>query len=89
MAEANPPVDTPPAQEPGAQPGALVDPFRAYNFKLLIDGVTEGRHHSIAHGLYNRATLFCNRFFQYLEMLTYASKRRGIPNFAIQARRVT
>ena len=42
MAEANPPVDTPPATEPGAQPGALVDPFRNYNFKLLIDGVTEG-----------------------------------------------
>jgi phage tail-like protein len=42
MAEANPPVDTPPSQEKGAQPGALVDPFRAYNFKLLIDGVTEG-----------------------------------------------
>lgn len=42
MAEANPPVDTPPAAEPGAQPGSLVDPYRNYNFKLLIDGVTEG-----------------------------------------------
>jgi phage tail-like protein len=50
MAEANAPVDTPPAQEPGAQPGALVDPFRAYNFKLLIDGVTEG-HFTQCSGL--------------------------------------
>ena len=27
---------------PAAQPGNLVDPFRAYNFKLLINNVTEG-----------------------------------------------
>lgn len=26
----------------GAQPGTFVDPFRAYNFKLQIQGVTEG-----------------------------------------------
>jgi phage tail-like protein len=27
---------------PAAQPGNLVDPYRAYNFKLLINNVTEG-----------------------------------------------
>ena len=27
---------------PAAQPGNWVDPLRAYNFKLLINGVTEG-----------------------------------------------
>src|SRR5690242_13127246 len=27
---------------PAAQPGNWVDPFRAYNFKLLINNVTEG-----------------------------------------------
>ena len=27
---------------PAAQPGQLVDPYRAYNFKLLIKNVTEG-----------------------------------------------
>jgi phage tail-like protein len=27
---------------PSAQPGNWVDPYRAYNFKLLINGVTEG-----------------------------------------------
>jgi phage tail-like protein len=42
MAEAKAPETPPPSQDAGAQPGALVDPFRAYNFKLLIDGVTEG-----------------------------------------------
>ncbi|MPZ68907.1 MAG: phage tail protein [Actinobacteria bacterium] len=26
----------------GAQPGVFIDPFRAYNFKLSIGGVTEG-----------------------------------------------
>jgi phage tail-like protein len=26
----------------GAQPGTFIDPFRAYNFKLQIQGVTEG-----------------------------------------------
>jgi phage tail-like protein len=33
------PPQTPPA---GAQPGVFADPFRAYNFKLVIQGVTEG-----------------------------------------------
>lgn len=42
MAEAKAPEAAPSAQEAGAQPGALADPFRAYNFKLLIDGVNEG-----------------------------------------------
>lgn len=37
------PAATPPAAPAtGAQPGAWVDPFRAYNFKLLIQGVTVG-----------------------------------------------
>ena len=30
------------ANTPGAQPGTWVDPYRAYNFKLLIQGVAEG-----------------------------------------------
>jgi phage tail-like protein len=30
------------AEGSGAQPGAWTDPYRAYNFKLLIQGVTEG-----------------------------------------------
>jgi phage tail-like protein len=34
MAEAN--------AAPSAQPGTWVDPYRAYNFKLLINNVTEG-----------------------------------------------
>jgi phage tail-like protein len=42
MAEAKAPEAPPPEQDPGAQPGAVVDPFRAYNFKLVIDGVNEG-----------------------------------------------
>jgi phage tail-like protein len=42
MAEAKAPEAPPPAQEPGAQPGTVVNPFRSYNFKLLIDGVNEG-----------------------------------------------
>ena len=33
------PPSTPPS---GAQPGVFVDPYRAYNFKLIIQGVTEG-----------------------------------------------
>jgi phage tail-like protein len=33
----------PPAANPaGAQPGVWVDPYRAYNFKLIIQGVTQG-----------------------------------------------
>src|SRR5262245_62187593 len=35
---------------PGAQPGTFVDPFRAYNFKLQIQGVTEG-HFTECSGL--------------------------------------
>jgi len=30
------------ASPSGAQPGVFVDPYGAYNFKLLIQGVTEG-----------------------------------------------
>lgn len=41
MAEPKAPEAPPPAGEAGAQPGALVDPLRNYNFKLLIDGVTQ------------------------------------------------
>ena len=33
---------TQPTARPGAQPGNWVDPYRAYNFKLLINNVTEG-----------------------------------------------
>lgn len=34
---------TPPAAPAsGAQPGVWVDPYRAYNFKLIIQGVTQG-----------------------------------------------
>jgi phage tail-like protein len=41
MADAAP---APPAPAPaaGAQPGAPVDPYRAYNFKLIIQGVAQG-----------------------------------------------
>ncbi|HKT01080.1 MAG TPA: phage tail protein [Rugosimonospora sp.] len=35
---------------PDAQPGTLVDPLRAYNFKLLVNGVTEG-HFTEVNGL--------------------------------------
>jgi phage tail-like protein len=41
MADAKP-IDTPPQQPAGAQPGGRVDPFRSYHWKLLIDGVNEG-----------------------------------------------
>jgi phage tail-like protein len=38
-----PEAATPPTAQPsGAQPGVWVDPYRAYNFKLIIQGVTEG-----------------------------------------------
>ncbi|HET6211414.1 MAG TPA: phage tail protein [Micromonosporaceae bacterium] len=33
---------------PAAQPGNWVDPYRAYNFKLLINGVTEGHFTEVA-----------------------------------------
>jgi phage tail-like protein len=32
----------PAANASGAQPGVWVDPYRAYNFKLIIQGVTQG-----------------------------------------------
>jgi phage tail-like protein len=35
-------VQGPGQQGAGAQPGTWVDPYRAYNFKLAIQGVTEG-----------------------------------------------
>ena len=35
-------ADTATAPAPGAQPGTFVDPYRSYNFKLEIQGVTEG-----------------------------------------------
>ncbi len=35
-------IAKPPAAAAGAQPGAFVDPYRAYNFKLIIQGVTQG-----------------------------------------------
>lgn len=42
---------TPPQSAPsGAQPGVFVDPYRAYNFKLVIQGVTEG-HFTECSGL--------------------------------------
>lgn len=34
----------------GTQPGAFIDPYRAYNFKLVIQGVTEG-HFTACTGL--------------------------------------
>lgn len=39
--------ETPPT---GAEPGTVVDPYRAYNFKLEIQGVTEG-HFTRCDGL--------------------------------------
>lgn len=40
MAAREPNVNAPP--QSGAQPGVFNDPYRAYNFKLIIQGVTEG-----------------------------------------------
>src|SRR5688572_33485108 len=37
-------------QPSGSQPGTTVDPLRAYNFQLLINGVTEG-HFTEVSGL--------------------------------------
>ena len=48
MPEAAPPP-APPA-ETGAQPGVFIDPYRAYNFKLEIKGVTTG-HFTECSGL--------------------------------------
>src|SRR5262245_15767456 len=44
------PTGAPTDQVSGAQPGTFVDPFRAYNFKLVIQGVTEG-HFTECSGL--------------------------------------
>jgi phage tail-like protein len=36
-------AETAPANnQSGAQPGVFIDPYRAYNFKLVIQGITEG-----------------------------------------------
>jgi phage tail-like protein len=40
----------PAAQPTAAQPGTFVEPFRAYHFKLVINGVTEG-HFTECSGL--------------------------------------
>jgi phage tail-like protein len=40
MAAREPNVTAPP--QSGAQPGVFNDPYRAYNFKLIIQGVAEG-----------------------------------------------
>src|ERR1051326_2214840 len=37
-----PPAATPPAAANGAGPATWTDPYRAYNFKLEIQGVTAG-----------------------------------------------
>ncbi len=42
--------ETPEAAQTGAHPGAFTDPYRAYNFKLVIQGVTEG-HFTSCTGL--------------------------------------
>src|SRR5829696_3190436 len=39
-----------PAARPAAQPGNWVDPFRAYNFKLIVDKIAEG-HFTEVSGL--------------------------------------
>ena len=43
-------VNAPAAAKPSAQPGVWIDPFPAYNFKLLIQGITEG-HFTYCAGL--------------------------------------
>jgi len=35
-------AERPPTSQSGAQPGVFIDPFRSYNFKLIIQGITEG-----------------------------------------------
>ncbi len=37
-------------EETGAQPGTFVEPYRVYNFKLVINGITEG-HFTECSGL--------------------------------------
>ncbi|MDH6236119.1 phage tail protein [Cryobacterium sp. CG_9.6] len=48
MSDAPPPP--PPAAAPQAQPGNVVDPYRAYNFKLVIQSVVQG-HFTRVEGL--------------------------------------
>jgi phage tail-like protein len=43
-------AESAPPAAAGAQPGTFIDPFRAYNFKLQIQGVTEG-HFTEVSGL--------------------------------------
>lgn len=50
------PAQTPPSDQPGgAQPGGRVNPYRAYNFTLIIDGVNEG-HFTQCTGMGARIT---------------------------------
>ena len=49
MPEAKP-AETPPAQPQDKGPGARVEPYRAYNFNLIIEGVGEG-HFTSCSGL--------------------------------------
>ncbi|WP_164015817.1 phage tail protein [Pyxidicoccus trucidator] len=65
MAEAKAPEAPPPAQDAGAQPGALVNPLRGYNFTLLIDGVNEGHF------------LFCSELHVKVEALRYREGGAG------------
>jgi len=44
------PAQAPAQPAPGAAPGAFKDPYGAYNFKLVIQGVTEG-HFTQCSGL--------------------------------------
>ena len=50
MAQNAPGAPAPAAAPGGAQPGVRVDPYRAYNFKLEIGGITEG-HFTQCSGL--------------------------------------
>lgn len=43
-------MTTPQPPAPSAQPGVVVDPFRAYNFKLIMQGVVQG-HFTRVDGL--------------------------------------
>lgn len=55
MADAQP-ADVPPeGAAPAAQPGQRFDPFRAYNFKLVIDGINEA-HFTQCSGIAARVT---------------------------------
>lgn len=39
-----------PTSQSGAQPGTVAEPYRAYNFKLIVQGITEG-HFTECSGL--------------------------------------